>query len=156
RQEYYRMFEQLRHRVHGVALEEQELPRRKLRLGGGVRHPESAASREHVEILVASGVIMSRSRTVDPKHARASLFPVREILIHQKRRRGGGEFGGYRRNVEPAVARRRNRLSILVSHGRISYNLTIPAYRPLVTTLNANVVLGESWSRGPCDTGYLG
>src|SRR5687767_10697185 len=58
RQEHERLRQDIRQRVHGAALEMQKLSRPELRLGRDVAHPEGAASRENVEVLVALRVVV--------------------------------------------------------------------------------------------------
>src|SRR5580658_1807103 len=70
REEHDRLFQQVRHRVNGPFLEEQELPRSELRLRGRVAHPENAAAGEDKQIFVARGVIVRRRRSVNTKDAR--------------------------------------------------------------------------------------
>jgi len=84
REEDDRGFEDARHGVDYVALEEEEVAGGEVGFGGSIDGPEGSFAGEDVEILVRAGVIVRRGFTVDAKDARAGSGLVGEIGVEQK------------------------------------------------------------------------
>ena len=79
-----RAFEEVRHCVNRVALEEEKVAGREFFAVGGALHPEGASAGEHVEMFVAVGVVVRRRWAVDTKDTGAGCCFVGQVGVQQQ------------------------------------------------------------------------
>jgi hypothetical protein len=102
REEDDRVCQDFRQRVHRSAFEKEQLSGAELGAGAFIFHPECASAGEHVEILVASCVIVRRRWLIDAEDARARRFSICEVVIHEERGSRLGQSGRDFSDVESA------------------------------------------------------
>jgi hypothetical protein len=105
RQEYDRMFEELRHGMDGSAFKEKQLTGFELGFCRSVLCPKRTASRKDIEKLVAGRVIMRRRGPIDAKHPGAGVLSIGQVLVDKQCRGCFWKGIGYRSDVKASGRR---------------------------------------------------